>query len=170
MSSALDSQAIDPRAYAWPTPDFDPVAKMRLLAAARPHTAYREIVFEADFDRVWDFVSDLEANTSKYEFIVSRVRILERRGDTLRLESRTPPGFWQPMDVVLRPGFCLMESRLGEVGMAARAESATRTRFVHFERAKVGSRFFRPLFQLNIRHDFRRLREIFADDERGGSA
>ena len=140
MSSALDPLALDPRAYAWPTLDLDPVAKMRLLAAARPHTAYRETVFDADFDRVWNFVADLENHTQEYEWIVSRVRIREQRGETLQLESRMPLGFWQPMVAVLRPGFCLMESRWGEVGMAARAESSSRTRFVHFERAKVGSR------------------------------
>lgn len=161
-ANTATDRPIQANAFAWPSAEFDPVERMRILAAALPHAAAHEIVFETDFDRLWSFVADLEANTKRYEALVSKLVIRSRSGEKLEVDSQLLPGLTQRLDVVLRPGWCLMQSRWGEIGMAARPESPTQTRFIHFERAKVASRLLRPLFDLNIRHDFRKLSALLS--------
>jgi hypothetical protein len=154
------SHPIEPERYAWPTAEIDPVSKMRALAAAMPFVAVDETVFDVPFERFWSFIADLENNTARFEGTVTRARILERSGDRLRLQVGMPGGLWTNFDVVLQPGWCLMQSSLGHVGMAARPEGPNRTRFIHLEGARILGRFARPYFRWNIRQDFRRLREI----------
>lgn len=164
MSAHTPTEAerpIDATAFAWPHVELEPVARMRALAAALPHVAVDETVFDVPFDQLWTFIADLEANTARFEGTVSRARIVERDGDRLQLDARSPIGGpWLRFSVVLRPGWCLMRSRLGEVGMAARPEGPTTTRFIHFEGSALLGRLVRPLFAWNIRQDFRRLRTL----------
>jgi len=156
-------QPIDIARYAWPSAEIDPVDRMRALAAGLPHVAAGETVLEFPFDRVWSYLTDFEANTAKIEGAVSRVRILERDGDRLTLEARGPLfAPWMRFDVVIRPGWCLMRTRIGEVGMAARPESPDSTRYFHFEGSAMLGRIVRPLFDWNINQDFRRLRTLLA--------
>lgn len=180
---------IEANRYAWPSATLDPVARLRALAAARPHLAIDETVFDVSFERFWPFVADLEGSTPRYEGLVARAQILERRpaaatrahaddgraavgagaepeaaGERLVIETRGPlPGPPMKFDVVLRPGWCLMRSSLGEVGMAAAPEGPDRTRFVHFEGSARLGRLLRPFFAWNIRQDFRRLRRLLGD-------
>ncbi len=169
MTISVSDEAIDPTRYAWPDVAFDAVDQMRLLASSLPHAAANEIIFDADFDRVWSFVSDLENATPQYEASVSDARIIRRTaapgGEQIELLARSPwPVSWVKFDVVLRPGWCLMRSRLGDVGMAARAEGTHQTRFFHFEGSQLMGqtlgRLVKPLFAWNIRQDFRKLREL----------
>jgi hypothetical protein len=153
-------EPIEAARFAWPDADLDPVARMWALAAALPHCAIRETVLDAPFDRVWDFISDFEASTPRYEGAVTRLEVLEHFDEGLRIRSKMITGFWIEADVVLRPGWCLMESRFGHIGMAARPEDATRTRFVHFEGSTLLSRILKPYFHWNIGGDFRRLNAL----------
>jgi hypothetical protein len=147
--------------YAWPEVEIDPVMRMRALAAGLPHVATDETVLDRPFERVWSFLTDFEVSTPLFEGLVADARVLERRGDRLTLETRTPLwGAWTRFDVVLRPGWCLMLSRIGEVGMAARPEGPCATRFFHFEGSRALGRIVRPLLAWNIRQDFRRLRRL----------
>ncbi|MFK7894921.1 MAG: hypothetical protein AB8G23_03745 [Myxococcota bacterium] len=155
-----DLDRIQAEAYAWPIAELDPVERMRALAAALPHVALDETRFDVPFEQLWSFIADLEGNTKRFEGGVTDLRILSRQGDTLQLEARTPPGFWMAFDAVLRPGWCLMKSRFGQVGMAARPEGPNACRFVHFEGSKRLGRLTRPYFAWNIRQDFRRLRGL----------
>lgn len=148
---------IDAMRFAWPEAELDRVARMRALAAGLPHCAVRETVLDADFDRVWNLISDLENNTPRYEGAVTRVQILERSGERLRLRSRMITGFSIESDVVLRPGWCVMSSRFGQIGMAAEPEDDAQTRFIHFEGSEILGRILRPYFHWNIGGDFRRL-------------
>ena len=164
------STPIEASHYAWPIAELDPVVCMRALAAGLPHVAADETVFEQRFDRVWSFLTDFETATPLYEGIVGRARVLERHGESderggpgerLTLATQSPlRGPWTRFDVVLRPGFCLMQSRIGQVGMAARPEGPSATRFFHFEGSPALGRLLRPLFAWNIRQDFRRLRGL----------
>ncbi len=138
---------------------------MRALAANLPHVAIDEAVFDAPFDRFWSFVEDFESNTARIEGSVSQLKILERNGDRLRLNVRSPIGLWHEFGVVLRPGFCVMQGRFGQVGMAARPEGETQTRYFHFEGARMLGRFARPFFAWNIRQDFRRIRSLLSDPD-----
>ncbi len=157
-SDAIHDDRIDVDRFSWPEATLDPVSKMRALAAGLPHVAFREAVLNADFDRVWNFIADLEGHTHLYEAAVSRVRILERSDDRLQIETRILPfGVWLNMDVVLRPGWCVMNSRWGEVGMAAHPEGDSRTRYFHFEGSRLLGRMARPYFRRNMVGEFRRL-------------
>lgn len=168
---------LDVQALAWPTAELDPIARMRALAAAMPHVATDETVFDVDFDRFWGFIAELDRSAPAFEATVARARIVSRASDAERalppaqrserlvLEARSPlAGPWIRFDVVLRPGWCLMHSRFGEVGMAAAPESAERTRFFHFEGSALLGRLVRPLFAWNIRQDFRKLGARFANE------
>ncbi|MEM9175961.1 MAG: hypothetical protein AAGC67_12070 [Myxococcota bacterium] len=158
----LDSP-IEAGRYAWPDVDLDPVERMRALTAGLPHVAADETVLEADFDRVWAVIEDFERFTPRIEAAVGRVRILEREGERIVLLAKGPlPSLspWQRFDVVLRPGWCLMASRLGDIGMAARPEGPGRTRFFHFEGSALFGRLVKPLFAWNIRQDFRKIRGL----------
>ena len=157
-SDSTHDARIDVDRFSWPEAPLDPVSKMRALAAGLPHVAFRETVLNADFDRVWNFIADLEGSTHLYEATVSRVRILERAGDRLQIETRMLPiGVWLKMDVVLRPGWCVMSSRWGEVGMAAHPEGNSRTRYFHFEGSRLLGRMARPYFRRNMVGEFERL-------------
>jgi len=163
MNPDTPDRPIEAARYAWPTVELDPVDQMRILAAGLPHAAANETVFDANFDRVWSFIADLEQNTARFEASVSRIKILERSGDRIVLDAKGPLSVaspWIRFDVVLRPGWCLMRSRLGEVGMAARPEDEERTRFFHFEGSALLGRVIKPLFAWNIRRDFVKLRKL----------
>jgi hypothetical protein len=60
---------------------------------------------------------------------------------------------------VLRPGWCVMHSRLADIGMAvAPQDGGRRTRFAHFEGSRWLGSLGRPLFRRRVREDFERLR------------
>jgi hypothetical protein len=153
---------IDGELFAWPEVALDPVSKMRAIAEALPYGAVRETVFDAPFDRVWDFISDLEHSTVQFERAIRRVEILEQSGESLRIRSRMITGFSIEFDVVLRPGWCVMNSRFGQNGMAARSEGEGRTRFIHFEGSPLLGKLLRPYFHWNIESDFKKLKALFA--------
>jgi len=158
-----DNAQLEGNRYAWPTIELDPVEKMRALAANLRHVAVDETVFNVPFESFWRFIEDLETNTPRIEGAVSRLEILERDGDRLRLKSRSPFGIWDEFDAILRPGFCVMQGRSGQIGMAARPEGKTKTRYFHFEGTRLLGRLGRPFFAWNIRQDFRRLRKLLEE-------
>ncbi|MCA9503309.1 MAG: hypothetical protein H6748_17385 [Spirochaetaceae bacterium] len=164
----MSDEPIHASRYAWPEVEIDPVTRMRALAAGLPHVAVDETLFALPFDRVWSFVADLATNTPRFEGLVADVRPLEQQGERLRLAARNPILGWSEFDVVLRPGWCLMRSRLGEVGMAARPEGPRATRFLHFEGSPLLGRLARPFFAWNIRQDFRRLHSLLPPDDARG--
>jgi hypothetical protein len=157
---SLRDVPIDADRFAWPQASLDPVERMRVVAASLPYCAVRETVFDAGFDRVWDFIADLENSTPRFEGTVSSVRILERDADRLRLRSRMIMGLSTEFDVVLRRGWCLMQARGGQIGMAARPENDSQTRFIHFEGSPRFGRILRPYFRWNIGGDFRKIAAI----------
>ena len=144
----------------YPTVELDPVQRMRALAAALPHAVYREAVFDASSDRVWSLVGDLERGAPQFEFGVRAAKIVSRSGDALELIATNKLGMKTRFDVVLQPGWCIMKSRAAQIGMAVAEEPDGRTRFAHFEQARVAGWFFRPILRANIAHDFRRIAEI----------
>ena len=140
----------------WPESTLDPVARLRVLAAALPDCHLEECVIDAPFEAVWGIAGDLEGGVPRLEQLHS-VRILERRGAELDLLVRGRLATRFRFRSVLRPGFCLMESRFSKVGMAAVALPGERTLFAHFEGIPLLGRFLRPLLRASIRGDFRRL-------------
>jgi hypothetical protein len=111
---------------------LDPIARLRAIAAGLPEAGFIEAVLDAPYASVWGVASDLERGVPKYESAVRAVEILERRGERLKITVQTSDGTRLPMEVILRDGYCLMQSGPVAIGMAARAEGR-RTRFAHFE-------------------------------------
>jgi hypothetical protein len=125
----------------WPSARVDDVARLRAIAAARPHVAYRERTIEAPFDVVWSIFGDLEGGVPRFDHYVRWIRITSRDGERLTLESNAPFGGTLHLDAIHRPGWCVMRSFAAEVGMAASPRGPQRTRVAHFE----GSRPFGAL-------------------------
>jgi hypothetical protein len=125
----------------WPSARIDAVARLRAIAAARPHLAYRERTLDAPFDVVWSVLGDLERGVPRFDHFVRWIRIVARDGEQIRLESNGPFGTTLRFTAIHRPGWCVMRSWEAEVGMAAAPIGAERTRIAHFE----GSRFLGAL-------------------------
>ena len=108
----------------WPIADLDEVRRLRVLHAALPGTALAETVVPAAFDTVWPELSDLEGSFLDYAPGITTIRLSDRHGDRMRAHVRDRLGLRAPFDVVLRPGWCVMQSRFVVFGMAA-APAAT---------------------------------------------
>jgi hypothetical protein len=112
--------------------DIDPVDRLAVLAAALPGAAVGQRRIAAPFDAVWRVIADLEHGPPRYEPGVTRVRIIERSGEYLRLLVQDTAGREEPADARLRPGWCLMQSATYVVAFAARG-AGNQTVLAHLE-------------------------------------
>ncbi len=155
MTAWDEEDTLDP----WPIARLDPIARLRVLAAGLPGVAVEERSIAAPFPFVWDFISDLERSVPSFDSSVGSIRVLERRGATLRIRAVST---WRlaflPLrfDVRLEPGWCWMVSRpqFYVVGMAAVADGDG-TRFAHLEGLalrRVPPPLLRPLVPKHRRH------------------
>lgn len=112
---------------------IDAVDRLRIVAAGLEDTVLVEALLDAPYQSVWGLAGDLERGLPQFEPSVTAVEIVERHGERLRVVVDTAGGLRLPMEVLLRDGYCLMQSKTVSVGMAARPEG-DKTRFVHFER------------------------------------
>jgi hypothetical protein len=101
-------------------PEIDPVDRLAVLAAALPGAVVGQRRIPASFDAVWQVIADLEHAVPRYEPGVAHVRVIERRGEFLRLLVRDTAGREDAMDARLRSGWCLMQSPTLVVAFAAR--------------------------------------------------
>ncbi|HEX8802845.1 MAG TPA: hypothetical protein VF743_01590 [Acidimicrobiales bacterium] len=167
----------------WPVARLDRIARLRLLAGALPGAVLRERLVDAPLAEVWGFVGDLEASVPVFDRAVTRVRVVRRDGDRLRVHAwgrRLP----RPLayEVVLRTGWCWMASTptVHVVGMAAEAEG-DRTRFAHLEGLaapgpRAGRAALRPLLALSrpltarhVAHDVEGIARAVAARRAGGA-
>lgn len=126
----------------WPTAELDQVRRMRVLAASIPGVVYAEEYLDVPFDRVWEFVADVESSIPALVTDVRSFRIVGRDGhvgrdgqgadsggeERLKAKAIGLLGNRGAFDVVLEPGWCLMQSRFVVGGMAAAPEGGG-TRF-----------------------------------------
>lgn len=151
----------------WPSAALDAVARLRAIAAVRPHLAYGERVVDAPFERVWSIFGDLERGVPRFDRWVRWIRILERDGESLRLESSSPiPGIAMRYEAIYRPGWCVMRSRIGEVGMAADPLGPDRTRIAHFEGSPLFGALGRALFARTLPSELERVARMCAEERR----
>jgi hypothetical protein len=97
----------------------DPVARLRVLAAGLRAPLHAEERIPLPFDQVWAVVADLEG---ELPHLISFVReFTVPPGDSERKSARAVDalGLRGPFEVRLSPGWCLMQSRLVTMGMAA---------------------------------------------------
>ena len=69
----------------WPTVELDPIARLRVMSRSLPGVAMAERTFDAPFDEVWGFVSDLETSVPQFDTDVRRLRVLSRDGESLTI-------------------------------------------------------------------------------------
>ncbi|MFE5585412.1 hypothetical protein [Kitasatospora sp. NPDC056531] len=105
----------------WPTVELDPVRRLRVMAAAgagRPLYAERHLA--AGFDQVWRVASDL---SGELPGLISGLRSFEvgpaKAGERLEGLAVSVVGHRERFEIVLRSGWCLMQSPVLLGGMAA---------------------------------------------------
>jgi len=131
----------------WPVADLDPVRRMRVLAAATPGVAYAEKLIPAPFEAVWEAASDLEHELPRMITDLRSFEITSTRGERLTARARGRLGQRARFDVVLRPGWCVMQSRFIIGGMAA-APDGQATRFAFLGGLRMpGVRLLDPLLR-----------------------
>lgn len=107
----------------WPVADFDPIRRLRVLAAATPGATIQEQLLAAPLDTVWAVAAELEGELPKWLFAdIASVRTRAAGDDRWVVDMRGRTGLRARFDVVLRPGWCLMQSRFLIGGMAAATE------------------------------------------------
>jgi len=127
--------------------DLDPVRRMRVLAAATPGVAYAEKLIPAPFEAVWEAASDLEHELPRMITDLRSFEITSARGERLTARARGRLGQHARFDVVLRPGWCVMQSRFIIGGMAAVPEGQA-TRFALLGGLRLpGIRLLDPLLR-----------------------
>jgi hypothetical protein len=118
--------------------DLDAVRRLRVMAAAAHAPMYMEEVIDAPFDTVWPVASDLESALPRMVRAMRSFTILERRAETMTARAVSVIGHRAEFDVVLRPGWCLMQSRYVIGGMAAVPDGG-KTRFALLGASRVVS-------------------------------
>ncbi|MFF4615982.1 hypothetical protein [Nonomuraea jabiensis] len=113
-------------------PGIDPIDRLAILAAALPGAVVGRRHIAAPFEAVWQVIADLEHSTPRYEPGVAHVRVIEERGEYLRLLVRDTEGREDEMDARLRPGWCLMQSATVVIAFAAR-RLGSETLLAHLE-------------------------------------
>src|SRR5262249_1927312 len=103
----------------WPVAELDPVRRMRVIASSTPGVGYAEKLIPAPFDAVWDAASDLERELPRLLTDVRSFEITSARGERMTARARGWLGQRARFDVVLRPGWCVMQSRFLIGGVAA---------------------------------------------------
>lgn len=140
----------------WPAAGLDPVRRLRVIAAATPGAIYAEEHIPAPFDAVWAVASDLEAEVPRIITDVATFTVTASDPGRLEARARSRLGLRARFDVVLRPGWCLMQSRFLVFGMAAVPEAGG-TRFAGLGALRLpGARLLGPanrwLLTRRLRH------------------
>lgn len=131
----------------WPVTELDPVRRMRVLAAATPGVAYAEKLIPAPFSAVWEAASDLEHELPRMVTDLRSFEITSARGERMTGHARGRLGQRARFDVVLRPGWCVMQSRFLIGGMAAAPEGEG-TRFAFLGGLRLpGIRLLDPILR-----------------------
>lgn len=131
----------------WPVAAFDTVRQLRVIAAATPGAVIHETVLPAPLETVWDVAADLEDELAHWLLPdIRAVRITDHDHDHDRLTARMIgySGLRARFDVVLRPGWCVMQSRYLLGGMAATTEQAG-TRFAFLGGLRGPLRLMNPV-------------------------
>ncbi|MFD8008425.1 hypothetical protein [Streptomyces mirabilis] len=102
----------------------DTVARLRVLAVGLRAPLYAEARIALPFDQVWAVIADLEGELPHLISFVREFKVPP--GDSERKAARAVDvlGLRGPFDVRLSPGWCLMQSRLVTMGMAATPDGA----------------------------------------------
>jgi hypothetical protein len=112
----------------WPTLELDPVRRLRVMAAGLRAVMYADAYLDVPFADVWAVASDLEGELPHLVPTLRAFHASPAAGDLQQAWAYGPFGHRARFDVVLEPGWCLMQSRYVVGGMAAVPEGSG-TRF-----------------------------------------
>ncbi|MFB9686602.1 SRPBCC family protein [Amycolatopsis plumensis] len=130
----------------WPVAELDAVRRLGVLAAALPGAFFAETVVDAPFEDVWAVAADLEGELPRLLRNVRSVRVVGE-GEHVVADITGYFRLRDRFDVVLRPGWCVMQGRRVVGGMAAVPEgSGTRFAFLGGLRGP-GTRAAAPLLR-----------------------
>ncbi|MFI7007048.1 hypothetical protein [Streptomyces sp. NPDC050145] len=128
----------------WPTAELDPVRRLKVIAAASGRPVYAERRFAFPVERVWAVASDLE---NELPLLVSGLRSFAvapageggraAAGDRFEGRAVSALGHRERFDIVLRPGWCLMQSAVLGSGMAARADGDDGCLFAFYSSLRI---------------------------------
>ncbi|MFG2005232.1 hypothetical protein ACGFNU_39415 [Spirillospora sp. NPDC048911] len=129
----------------WPVAELDAVRRLRVLAAATRGAMYAEQVIDVSFHDAWTVAVDLEHEFPKLLPDVRSLHVIHTEGERLEAQARGRLGQRARFRIVMRPGWCWMQSRFLVGGIAAVAEGeSTRVAFMGALRLP-GARALRPL-------------------------
>ncbi|MEV7414885.1 hypothetical protein [Streptomyces sp. NPDC089919] len=120
-----------PRSSHWPTVELDPVRRLKVIASATKNANYAERLFDEPVTRLWAVASDLENELPLIVPGLKSFTLTGAGGERFTGQALSALGHRENFDVVLRPGWCLMQSKVLASGMAAVAEGGG-TRFAFF--------------------------------------
>lgn len=112
----------------WPTTELDPVRRLRVMAAGLNAVMYADAHVDLPFADVWAVASDLER---ELPHLVPTLRAFRTSPASETRQSAWAYGLYghrARFDVLLQPGWCLMQSQYVVGGMAAVPEGSG-TRF-----------------------------------------
>lgn len=112
----------------WPTAGLDPVRRLRVMAAGLHAVMYAENHLDLPMADVWAVASDLDGELPHLVPTLREFRCRPTDGDRFQARAHGPFGHTARFDVLLQPGWCLMQSRYVVGGMAAVPEGSG-TRF-----------------------------------------
>jgi hypothetical protein len=126
------------------------------MALALPGAVVVEREFGVPPERVWELVSDLERTVPMIQPHVRRLRVAGE-GERLDVRVRGHAGLRARMRTVLRPGWCVMQSRFLTVGMAVE-ETAEGARFARLQNLRLpGARALDPMVRSTLEAELDRL-------------
>ena len=132
----------------WPVADLDPLRRLRVMAAAIPGTDLAELTIDAPPELVWQVASNLQAEMPRLVRDFRSVTVTPGTEERLVMHARGYLGQRARFDVLLRPGWCWMQSRFLLCGMAAApAPGGTRFGFLGGIRAP-GATLLHPLLHV----------------------
>lgn len=132
----------------WPVASLDPIRRLRVMAAAIPGAGLTELIIDAPPELVWQTAGNLEAEMPRLVRDFRSVTVIPGDEDRLVMHARGYLGQRARFDVVIRPGWCWMQSRFLVCGMAA-APDPGGTRFGFLGGIRIpGVTLPRPLLHL----------------------
>ncbi|WP_329123262.1 hypothetical protein [Streptomyces sp. NBC_01465] len=102
--------------------DVDAVGRLRVVAAGLRAPLFAEARIGLPFERVWGVVADLEGELPHLISFVREFRVAAGDSERKAAVAVDVVGLRGDFDVRLAPGWCLMQSRLVTMGMAAVAD------------------------------------------------
>jgi hypothetical protein len=158
----------------WPDiAPISPVRRLGVVAFALAGAAIERRVVDADYDRLWAFIEQLDQSVPAFDPLVRALHVVARDNTARPLRVTASPGKIV-FEVEWGDGWCLMQSKWYVVGMAAEALDDGRTLYAHMEgirppRAAWAQAISRPalrglvgVHRRTVRHDINGIEHIAA--------